>query len=100
MAQISVATMVVSGVTITLSENRTATADLLHLLEHDPRFSLGPRHHQRLALVCEDEDTVAAESTLTWLQAQPGCQVADVVYIDFGDPSPELPGTHRGIATA
>ncbi len=77
--------MPVSSVVVVLSSEPEARRAALQALGSDPRVTVGPMEHDRLAVVTESADTRACTAHLAELEALPGVLAVQPVFHDFSD---------------
>ncbi len=75
--------MAISSLILDLDPGPDGAALQLHLAA-DPRFVIGPRHGQRLAVVADTPSALDDLALWEWLQEQPGLRLLTLVraYLD------------------
>ncbi|MFO0836539.1 MAG: hypothetical protein U0638_16350 [Phycisphaerales bacterium] len=84
--------MAVSGIVVTLSDDRGLAKAALESLSTDPRLTLGERFDRRLAAVAETPSVRDDRDLWDDLNALPGVVRVDVTFVALDEPaSPDAP---------
>ena len=77
--------MPVSGLAITLTEDREQQEAALAALRAHPNIEVGQQHGHRLPIVVDTETDEADKDVWRWLHEQPGVRFVDVVTVHHDD---------------
>ncbi|GIK17975.1 MAG: hypothetical protein DYG93_04010 [Leptolyngbya sp. PLA2] len=76
--------MSISGLVLTLERDGPLAERAIHVLERDPRITLGERAGERLPIVVETGSRFEDEEVFATLRNTPGVRFVDVAFVDFG----------------
>ncbi len=82
--------MAVCGLLITLDRDPSLAASGLAALRSDPRFTVGERRGQQVAVALATDSAEQDDEAYAWLRDLPGVGAADLVYANF---TGQLPGS-------
>ena len=80
--------MPVNGLLLTLSANSKIADAARARISRRAEVSLGPAQDRWQPLAVDTPDVRAAHDFHEWLEALPGVEQVDVIYVGFDEPSP------------
>jgi hypothetical protein len=78
--------MITSGLVITLTSDATLAAQAIAKVTARDEFTSGDRNDRWLPVAMEARDDAESRDLHDWLQALPGVEFVDVVYVNFEKP--------------
>ena len=79
--------MPISGLVLTLSADAALADQAVAKLHTRPEFTLGECNDRWLPVALDAADDAASRDLHDWLNALPGVEFVDVVYVDFSEDS-------------
>ena len=77
--------MPVSGLVVTLSNQRTPREDALQRIGRESRIETGAISGNQIAIVMDTKDSVEDKELWNWLGELPGVEFVDVAMVGFED---------------
>jgi len=80
--------MPVNGLLATLTPDRLQADSVRALISSRPGVSMGPAQDRWQPLAVDTSDVKAARDFHEWLEALPGVEQVEVIYVGFDEPNP------------